>query len=117
MAGQPYSKVDQCGPPRPKPATKARRKHKGGQVPRALVARRSGGLCELGLEGICRVKADCFHHRLMRAHDGPDTVENLMHLCNAGCHAYVHANPEESYLRGWLIRSTSPVPVRHEGAQ
>ncbi len=50
---------------------------------------------------------DCFHHRLRRSQGGPDTYVNLLHLCDiGGCHAYVHANPAESYLRGWLLRST-----------
>lgn len=92
--------------PRPKAATRQRKKWTGGQIVRAEVASRSGGLCEIGLEGICRVKADCFHHRLMRSQGGADTAENLLHLCNPGCHAYVHVNPEESYERGWLLRST-----------
>jgi hypothetical protein len=96
--------------PKPEPRRKAkaarkRREHTGGQIVRAEVAARSGGLCELGLEG-CRVKADCFHHRLRRSHGGPDTAVNLLHLCNDGCHAFVHANPRLSYERGWLLRST-----------
>jgi hypothetical protein len=96
MAGDPY----------PKPTRTKRKSRTGGQIPRAEVANRSGGLCELGLDDICRVKADCFHHRLRRSHGGPDTPDNLLHLCNAGCHAFVHANPELAYMRGWLLRST-----------
>lgn len=111
MAGDPCWKGG-VPPGQPKATQKAekaarkRRQHVGGQIPRAEVARRSGGFCELGIEGVCRGRADCFHHRLPRSHGGPDTAENLLHVDNLGCHAYAHAHPEESYRKGWILRST-----------
>lgn len=108
MAGAPHPKPT----PRPKAATKQRRKQAGGQVVRAEVARRSGGLCELGGPN-CTRKAEQFHHRLMRSQGGPDSAENLLHVCGAD-HTYIHAYPERSYARGWLLRSTaglSPDPL------
>lgn len=108
MAGDPYSKADQCGPSKPKPATKQRRKWKGGQIVRAEVANRSGGLCEIGLDEVCRRKAVLFHHRLRRAQRGPDTFDNLLHLCDP-CHVWLHANTGVAYRRGWLLRSTDDI--------
>ena len=90
----------------------------GSDIPQDVrdeVRRRSGGRCEAGLPG-CTVAAHHQHHRLMRSHGGPHVGPNLLDLC-ASCHALVHANPEYSYDRGLLIRSTDPrapgdIPVR-----
>lgn len=57
------------------------------------------------------VRGYSLHHRKgRRALPGmpdPHTPANLVTLCGSGvsgCHGHVHANPEESYTEGWLIR-------------
>lgn len=51
------------------------------------------------------------HHRMLRK-QAPKSikhnVENLILLCGSGdtgCHGYVHANPAESYGKGWMVKS------------
>ena len=46
------------------------------------------------------------HHRLRRGQGGGDERENTIDICNA-CHDHVHANPEWSYLNGYLMRSST----------
>lgn len=46
------------------------------------------------------------HHRKRRSQGGKDLGSNLILLCGSGttgCHGYVHAHPEESYIKGWLV--------------
>lgn len=100
MAGAPHPKPKR----RPKAATRQAKKWTAGARARDAVTARSGGLCELALE-CCTVKATHHHHRLLRAQGGKDTEDNFLHLCER-CHSAVHASPEESYRRGWLLRST-----------
>lgn len=100
MAGDPHPKPER----RPTAATRQRRKWTAGAAARAAVTARSGGLCELALEP-CTVKATHHHHRLLRAQGGKDVEDNFLHLCER-CHSWLHAHPEVSYQRGWLVRST-----------
>lgn len=65
-----------------------------------MVRDRSGGYCEF--PG-CPRRGEHFHHRLMRSHGGPGTVENCAFLCRDH-HGHVHANPAESYANGLLVR-------------
>jgi hypothetical protein len=44
------------------------------------------------------------HHRKLRKHGGPDTVENLI-VVHAACHQAIHMNPTDSYDNGWLVPS------------
>lgn len=50
-----------------------------------------------------------FHHRLPRKMGGTrrsiGTVKNCLYVCT-DCHDYIHANPSEAYLKGWLLRDT-----------
>ena len=66
-----------------------------------LIARSGGGWCEITHAG-CTGAGTEVHHRLMRSQGGGHDEENLMLLC-ATAHRYVHANPEYSYERGWLL--------------
>jgi len=63
---------------------------------------RSRGYCEVGSVGRCRILGTQAHHRLMRSQGGGHEVDNLLHVCGP-CHDYIHANPEYSYERGWLL--------------
>jgi hypothetical protein len=73
---------------------------------RAVVAARSGGLCER-----CgRAPATNWHHRQGRSAGGVWSPENGLHLCGSGttgCHGEVTVNPRISYERGWSVRSTA----------
>lgn len=61
----------------------------------------TGGRCEFP---DCRRQGTQYHHRLMKSQGGLGTFENCMLVC-LDHHAYIHANPAESYGEGWLIRS------------
>lgn len=89
------------------------------------LVKRSGGMCELRIEGICELSACRRHHRLMRSQSGPNTLSNLLHLCLA-CHHRVHHPtrkfPNASYSLGWLVpmdtdpASTPCFRLRNAGA-
>lgn len=58
----------------------------------------------------CGREATDVHHRKVKGMGGTDDREvafglaNLILLCRE-CHAYAHANPSESYLKGYLVHS------------
>lgn len=54
------------------------------------------GLFEAGLLGHR-------HHRLRRGQGGKNTMENVMAVCERD-HKLIHANPDLSVERGWLLR-------------
>lgn len=62
---------------------------------------RSRGFCEAAATG-CYGPGTQLHHRLMRSQGGGHGSENLLHVCSM-CHDFIHANPEYSYERGWLL--------------
>ena len=76
---------------------------------RALVASRSGGMCE----GCGLRRATDVHHRQYKSRGGTHAVSNLMALCggtgglsggnHSGCHGVAHSREGED--RGWSIRS------------
>lgn len=68
------------------------------QKVREAVRERSRGLCEARLDG-CRWSATEMHHVKSRARGGPNTAENIKHLCWS-CHMKVttHA-PGTAHLR------------------
>lgn len=55
-------------------------------------------LCEICMKN----KSNQIHHRRHRGKYLRD-VTTFMALCQT-CHSMVHANPETSYLEGWLIK-------------
>jgi hypothetical protein len=63
--------------------------------------------CELHDALGCGRSASQIHHRLLRSQGGAlMDPENTLSLCMEA-HAYVHANPTESYAHGWLIKRWS----------
>ncbi|MEM9752577.1 MAG: hypothetical protein AAF916_04250 [Planctomycetota bacterium] len=71
---------------------------------KTIVRLRSKGQCELGIAGVCTGKAKDAHELLPRAQGGdPTDPANVRDVCRR-CHDYAHANPEEAYAFGWLIR-------------
>lgn len=81
---------------------------------RPLVRARSRGVCEAGISSSCTGRASHVHHRKLRAHAGPNTLENLLDVCEA-CHSTIHGNPARSIEHGLLVPSwadPAEVPVR-----
>lgn len=97
--------------PEPAPRPKAKRRPLPPRSPKGqsydeelfeispLIVTRSRGLCECG----CGRQGHAVHHRKRRSQGGPNTLANLLWL-NDECHAKVHANPNDSYVSGLLIR-------------
>jgi hypothetical protein len=66
------------------------------------------GVCMIRYPNICLVWATNEHHRKLRSQGGTDEGANLIPCCGSGttgCHGHIHANPAESYERGWLVKS------------
>jgi hypothetical protein len=55
----------------------------------------------------CTGRPTVRHHRRLRKQGGTDDPANTLDVCSPGCHEYIHANPAESYARGWLLRRTA----------
>jgi hypothetical protein len=60
----------------------------------------SNDVCEV--DG-CGDKAEHFHHAWLRSQGGPDLWWNLRHICRPH-HEFIHANPEDSYRKGLMLR-------------
>jgi hypothetical protein len=71
------------------------------RLARAVLRRRSGGLCE----GCHREEATDYAHRVSRAQGGPWCPANALHL-GRGCHRWSHAEPVAARSVGWLLCST-----------
>lgn len=71
---------------------------------RALVSRRSGGICEICGSYPAADKA----HRLARSQGGQWDAANILDACRT-CHAANHANPDRAYAHHWhLCRGEGP---------
>ncbi len=73
---------------------------------KAQVRKRSGGMCEASTPA-CPVwphEAVHVHHVVRRPHTGGVHDPAVMLDCCRPAHDHIHANPAESYERGWLIR-------------
>jgi hypothetical protein len=69
---------------------------------RNFVRSRSDGRCEAAIPGVCLGRGDAAHHLTPRGRGGSDDPANLLWVCNAGCHAYLHAHPEWAKAQGLL---------------
>ena len=87
----------------------------------ALLAKRSGGWCELGIVCLGNAPAVDPSHRIAKGMGGTrdprsNTAANNLAACRA-CHDLVERSPAESYANGWKIRrgaaNPAEVPVRH----
>ena len=83
---------------------------------RALVAERSGGMCEVRWQGVCTWTADSMHHRRKRSHGGLWDPSNILHVCGdgtRGCHGKIEANPATSRSKGyWLYSGQDPAETK-----
>lgn len=70
----------------------------------ATAKARSGGMCEARADPHCALRGAHAHHRLPRAHGGKDEAANILWVCHR-CHMTIHAFPQRSYERGWLVHS------------
>jgi hypothetical protein len=74
------------------------------------VRSRSRGICEVPS---CSARANHFHHRKSRRF-GDHRAVNTLHVCS-DCHAWIHGNPDASYVLGYLVPSwqdPAEVPIR-----
>lgn len=74
---------------------------------RPIVKARSRGRCEVRIPGKCLGRATNMHHR-QREGVGPSLDFNLIHLCGSGttgCHGWITAHPDESWKRGWIVKT------------
>lgn len=85
---------------RPRPKVDKGSEHRG----RRLVGTRSGGLCEVGVDGICTGVAREWQHRKNRSQQGTWHASNGLHACSP-CHQWIHANPSEATFHGWTVPS------------
>jgi NADH pyrophosphatase NudC (nudix superfamily) len=51
----------------------------------------------------CGKPTEARHHRKHREGERLNDTRYWMPVCNS-CHTYIHAHPEESYSKGWLIK-------------
>lgn len=76
---------------------------------RDVVRVRSGGDCELRLDG-CLGRAHSVHHRRKRSQGGPWLPSNAVHSCgdgSRGCHGVITETRTEYYDNGWIVHSWS----------
>ena len=69
---------------------------------KAVVRERSGGLCEAEACDDCTGRLERTHHRRGRLVAEDHHPDLLLGCCNP-CHLAIHANPERSYERGWML--------------
>jgi hypothetical protein len=79
---------------------------------------RSGGWCELRIEGVCLVVAHDVAHRIGEGMGGRkgaaavenDRLSNVLHACRA-CHRRCHDYPATARGHGWMLRNGDNPPA------
>lgn len=79
---------------------------------------RSGGWCELRIEGVCLVVAHDVAHRIGEGMGGRkgaaavenDRLSNVLHACRA-CHQWCHGNRTAARAHGWMLRNGDNPPA------
>lgn len=75
---------------------------------REIVYARSGGDCEVRIDGVCLGRGTNWHHRKNKSQGGQWCASNGLHLCGSGttgCHGWITHEPAKSYRKGWAVRS------------
>lgn len=68
---------------------------------------RSGGLCELRVPGVCLGTYREWSHRWAEGQGGLWLPSNGLASCGwAGCHGWLHRNPEKAKALGWIVPPT-----------
>lgn len=68
--------------------------------------KRSRGMCEMAIPGVCSGKATHRHHRKVGRGKGTNAgIWCLIHCCTE-CHSYAHLHPQWSRELGFLVRKT-----------
>lgn len=115
----PLATVTPITAAKPKPKASSRPRDPAEGPCKAVVKRRSGGMCE-----ICgRRRGESVHHRRKQSQGGPWTPSNCLHLCGDGrgpdgCHGTITNTREQYYKDGWLVYSWedwSGKPVKYRG--
>ena len=70
---------------------------------RKQVYSRAEGMCEANAIWACERYGHQVHHIAGRGGRDPHRLENLLWVCST-CHDVIHAQPERSYERGWMVR-------------
>jgi hypothetical protein len=71
---------------------------------------RSGGWCEMRVDGVCFGSADNWCHRIAQGQGGLWQASNGLAGCGSGttgCHGWCHANPAAAQELGWMLLSTA----------
>lgn len=78
---------------------------------RAEPGRKLAAVC-MAATPVCTGRAEHRHHLAGRGKPGTTAAQALdrltLDVC-ARCHLYIHANPAESYERGWMLHRTGRV--------
>lgn len=85
---------------------------------RSQIRRRSGGLCELWMHGICAEVATEASHRIKRGSGGRHgeaaerngRASNVTYSCSP-CHAEAHRRPELARHWGWMLLENADPPT------
>lgn len=81
---------------------------------KAPLVERSGGWCELRIQGVCVEVAHDVAHRIGEGMGGRkgaaaelnDRLSNVLHACRS-CHRYCHDYPATGRGHGWMLRQGS----------
>lgn len=79
-----------------------------------LVRERSRGRCEAMVSLRCTGRGTHVHHRKLRSQGGKNDLVTLVDVC-MWCHSHIHANPRQSFEKGFLVSSTADpaaIPIR-----
>lgn len=87
-------------------------------VQKRPLVERSGGWCELRINGVCLVVAHDVAHRIGEGMGGRkgaaavenDRLSNVLHACRR-CHQYCHDYPATARAHGWMLRRGDNPPA------
>lgn len=107
-----------------KPVHRKTGKHVGESKAKRLAKKRSGGLCEVCIPGVCLLRGTDFHHRLFQSQGGKWDIVDGLFVCRS-CHmAITNTNGRrgEYEAKGWIVPShgdpaTTEVLMWHDERQ
>lgn len=72
---------------------------------REVIAEAANWVCQAGTP-VCEGNVEQIHHRKGRDGELLTDPTYLLAVCFP-CHTYIHAHPQESYDKGWMVRRNS----------